>query len=139
LAALRTVISWYSYVFHFLLALWLLGLAGIALASGAQGLHLEMLPFSASSLKYIVLACALFALLSIFVAIAGRLRWLFLLWTLAVAVLLTKGYVFSSYRFGIGEVRYAAYLIAATWLAVVGAWFQWRGQTERGPRKYRLK
>jgi hypothetical protein len=139
LATLKAVIIWLSYLFHFLLALLLLGIAGLALTSGPGNLRLEMLPWSGSTLDYIVLGGSLFGLLSIALALTGRLRLLFLLWSLAVAVLLTKGYIFSGYRFGAGELGRAGYLIAAAWVAVAGAWFQWRPQSARGPRKYRVK
>jgi hypothetical protein len=139
LAALKTVVSWFSYLFHFVLALLLLGLAGIALTSAPPSLHLGMLPWSGATLEYILLGGALFGLLSIVLAITGRLRFLFLLWSLAVAVLLTKGYIFSGYRFGAGELQHAAYLIGVAWVAVAGAWFQLRRQSSHGPRKYRLK
>ena len=139
MAALKAVISWFSYLFHFVLALLLLGITGLALASGPQTLHLGMLPWSGSTLDYVLLAGCLFGLLSIALAVTGRLRFLFLLWSLAVAVLLTKGYIFSGYRFGVGEWRHAVYLIAAAWVAVAGAWFQLRAQSGRGPRKYRVK
>jgi hypothetical protein len=139
LAVLKAVVSWLSYLFHFLLALLLLGIAGLALASGPQNLHLEMLPWSGPTLDYVLLAGSLFGLLSIALAVMGRLRFLFLLWSLAVAVLLTKGYIFSGYRFGPGEWRRAVYLIAAAWVAVAGAWFQLRRKSGPGPRRYRLK
>jgi hypothetical protein len=142
LAALKTVVSWLSYLFHLALALFLLGLGGLGLATGPQSLHLEMLPWSGATLNYFLLAGSLFGLFSIVLAVTGRLRFLFLLWSLAVAVLLTKGYIFSSYRFGLGGWHSAAYLIAAAWIAVIGAWFQLfqaRTQPDRGPRKYRVK
>ena len=139
MAALKAVISWLSYLFHFLLALLLLAIAGLALASGPQNLHLGMLPWNGRTLNYVLLAGSLFGLLSIALAIVGRLRFLFLLWSLAVAVLLTKGYIFSGYRFGVGEWRRAVYLIAAAWVAAAGGGFQLRPQSSRGPRRYRSK
>jgi hypothetical protein len=139
LAALKAVISWLSYLFHFLLALLLLGVAGLALAFGPGTLHLGMLPWSGATLDYVLLGSAIFGLLSVVLAVAGRLRFLFLLWSLAVAVMLTKGYIFSGYRFGAGEWRHAMYLIAAAWIAVAGAWFQLRRRPNRGPRSYRVK
>jgi hypothetical protein len=138
LAVLKAVVSWLSYLFHFLLALLLLEIAAIALVSRPRTLHLEMLPWGGSTLDYILLAGSLFGLLSIALALMGRLRILFLLWSLAVAVLLTKGYIFSGYRFGAGEWRHAVYLMAAAWVAVAGAWFQLRAQAGRGPRRYRV-
>lgn len=139
MAALKTVLSWFSYLFHLLLALLLLGFAGIALANGSHSLHLEMLPWSGPTLEYILSGGALFDLLSLFLAVTGRLRFLFLLWSVAVAVVLTKGYIFSSYRFGPGELRHVSYLIAAAWVAVAGAAFRLRAQPDRGPRKYRVR
>ena len=139
MAVLKAVISWLSYLFHFLLALLLLGVGSLALVSGPQDLQLEMLPWSGSTLDYILLAGSLFGLLSIALAVMGRLRFPFLLWSLVVAVLLTKGYIFSGYRFGVGEWQRAVYLMAAAWIAVAGAWFQLRSKSGRGPRKYRLK
>ena len=139
MAALKALISWLSYLFHFVLALMLLGVAGLALASGPQSLHLEILPWNGATLDYVLLGGAIFGLLSVVLAVTGRVRFLFLLWSLIVAVLLTKGYIFSGYRFGVGEWRHAIYLIVATWVAVVGAWFQLRRQPSRGPRTYRSK
>jgi len=142
LAALKTVVSWLSYLFHSLLALFLLGLGVLALASGPQSLHLEMLPWSGATLNYLLVAGGLLALFSIALAVMGRLRFLFFLWSLAVAVLLTKGYIFSGYRFDAAGWHRAAYLIAACWVAVAGAWFQMfrpRTKPDRGPRRYRVK
>ena len=142
MAALKTIVSWLSYLFHFLLALFLLGLGGLGLASGPGSVHLEMLPWSGDRLNYFLVSGALVGLVSVVLAVTGRVRFLFLLWSLAVAVLLTKGYIFSGYRFEIGGWHRAAYLIAAAWVAAAGAWFQLfrkRAQPDRGPRKYRVK
>ena len=139
MAALKTVLSWFSYLFHFLLALILLGFACLALASGPRSLQLGMLPWSGSTLTYVLLGGALFGLFSVALAIAGRWRFLFFLWSLAVAALLTKGYIFSGYRFVNGEWRRAAYLLLAAWIAVLGAGLQLRRRPARGPRQYRSK
>jgi hypothetical protein len=125
-----------------LLGLFLLALGVLGLASGPQSLHLEMLPWSGATLNYFLLGGSLFGLFSTALAVIGRLRFLFLLWSLAVAALLTKGYIFSSYRFGASGWHGAAYLILAAWAAVAGAWFQLfqvRPKPDRGPRKYRVK
>jgi hypothetical protein len=98
-----------------------------------------MLPWSGANLNYFLIGGSLLGIFSIALAVAGRLRLLFLLWSLAVAVVLTKGYIFSGYRFDAGAWHNAAYLIAASWIAVAGAWFQMRTKRDRGPRKYRVK
>ena len=41
-------------------------------------------------------------------------------------VLLVKGYIFSGYKFQPNEFRTALYLIAASFIALFGAWFQLR-------------
>ena len=57
-------------------------------------------------------------------AIKGKLRPLFFVWSLVVMLLLVKGYIFSSYHFAPGEFRSAIYLIAASVVALLGAWAQ---------------
>jgi hypothetical protein len=115
-----------SYLFHTLLALFLFAVSGLALASGAKSLHLDMLPWTGSTLTYVLFFGSLFGLLTILLALKGKLRALFFLWSLAVVVLLVKGYFLSGYRFEVGEVRTALYLIAASIVALFGAWFQMR-------------
>jgi len=49
--ALKALVRYFSYVFNGLLALFLLAVSGLALASGAANLHLGMLPWSGAMLK----------------------------------------------------------------------------------------
>ena len=114
----------YSYLFHGLLALFLLAISAVALLSGTS-LHLEMLPWSGRTATYILLAGALFGLISLLMALKHTARFLFFLWSLGVFVMLTKGYFLSSYHFeGMSTFRTAALLTAGALLAVFGAWFQ---------------
>jgi len=48
----------YSYLFHGLLALFMLGISAVALASGTA-LHLEMLPWSGQTGTYVLLGAGL--------------------------------------------------------------------------------
>lgn len=114
----------YSYVFHGVLALFLLAVSGLALLSGSSTLTLDMLPWRGANLAYWLFFSALFGLLSVILAMKGMLRPLFLLWSLAVLVMLVRGYFLSSYVFEPGEFQMAAYLTAGALLAVFGAWFQ---------------
>jgi hypothetical protein len=123
----KTLLRLFAYLYHGLLALFLLLAAALALASGsasAGALHLDMLPWSGAALAWILLAASLFGLIALLLAIARRGAALFFLWSLLVAAMLLKGYVFSGFRFapGVG-VRTAIYLILGSWLALVGAWF----------------
>jgi uncharacterized membrane protein len=124
LEVIRALLSFLSYVFHGLLCLILIAMSGLALAAGAQTLQLGMLPWTGSTLLYAVFFGALFGLLTVLLAIKGKLRPLFFLWSLVVTVLLVKGYIFSGYRFKPDEFRLAMYLIAGSVIALIGSWAQ---------------
>jgi hypothetical protein len=112
-----------SYLFHGLLALVLLAMSGLALAAGARSLKLEMLPWTGSTLVYVLFGGSLLGLLLVILALRGTLRWLFFLWALVVAFYVLKGYFLSGYRFSPGEANTALYLAAGSILALLGAWF----------------
>jgi len=130
----KAIVCFLSYLFHALLAIFLFALSALALASGANALHLAMLPWTGSTLTYALFCGSLFGLLTLLLALTGSLRPLFFLWSLAVTVLLVKGYFLGGYHFAPGEVRTALYLTAASAVALVGACFQmFRGS--RGKRR----
>jgi uncharacterized BrkB/YihY/UPF0761 family membrane protein len=62
-------------------------------------------------------------LVTVILAIRGKWRPLFFVWSLAVTLLLVKGYIFSGYRFVPGEFRTAMYLIVGSVIALIGSWF----------------
>ena len=121
MAALLALMRYFSYVFHGLLALFLLAISGLSLVTG-ENLHLGMLPWTGATLIYVVFFASLYGLIAVALAVRGWWPALFFLWSLAVLVLLVKGYVFSGYHFSPGEPSKAAYLTVASALAVIGAW-----------------
>jgi hypothetical protein len=139
LAAVKTLVGWLALLFHVVFSLLLVALGALALATGPQALHLDMLPWSGAALAYILLLGGLFGLLSVVLAILDKLRFLFLIWSLTVAVSLFKSLIFSGYRFPPGQFRSAVYLISATWFAVLGACMLMLAKPAPGPRKYRVK
>ncbi len=139
MAALKTLVGWLALLFHLLFCLSAVALAAFAMASGTQSLRLGMLPWTGVTLAHILLFGGLFGLLSVVLAALGKLRFLFLFWTLAVASVLLNNLLFSSYRFPPGEWRSAVYLVLAAWLAVLGAIFLMFAKPARGPRKYLVK
>ena len=139
MAALKTLVGWLALLFHVLFCLSAVGLGAFAIALGPESMRLGMLPWTGATLAHILLFGGLFGLLSIILAVLGRLRFLFLFWTLAVANVLVNRLLFSSYRFGPGEWRTAVYLVSAAWLAVLGAIFLMFAKAAPGPRKYRVK
>jgi hypothetical protein len=132
--AVKLIMRYFSLLFHLVLILFLVAVSGLALASGTPSLNLQMLPWSGATLSYVLFFGALAGLVIVLLAVRRTLRVLFLLWSLVVFVLLVKGYIFSGYKFATGEFKTAIYLIVASLIAVLGAWFQFR-YTPR-PRKY---
>jgi hypothetical protein len=123
---MRAVVRVFSYLFHGLLTLFLLAIAAMALTSG-QILHLDMLPWHGQSLSYWLLFSALAGLVSLILAILRTWRLLFVLWSLAVLVVMVRGFFLGPYEFaGRPEFYRALYLSAGALIAVLGAWFQLR-------------
>ena len=125
---------YFSILFHLLLVLFLLAVSGLALASGTPSLNLKMLPWTGATLTNIVFFGGVAGLIIVLLAAKGILRILFFVWSLLVFVLLLKGYMLSGYKFAAGEFKTAGYLILASLIAVIGAWFQFRHSPR--PRKY---
>ena len=131
MAALKLLLRLLSVLFHALLALFLIGASGIALLSGNPALQLGMLPWTGTKLVYILFFGGLFGLFSVLLAALGKLRFLFFLWSLVVAVLMIKGYFLGGYRFAPTEAKTALYLSIAALLSILGAWFQmWAGSNK---------
>jgi len=124
LEVIKALLSFLGYVFHGLLCLILFAMSGLAMAAGAQTLQLGMLPWTGSTLLYTLFFGALLGLVTVILAIKGRLRPLFFVWSLVVTLVLLKGYIFSGYRFSPGEFRTATYLIVGSVIALIGSWVQ---------------
>jgi hypothetical protein len=132
----------YSYLYHLILALFLVGIATVAIVShlqahpheGGGNLTLGMLPWKGHTLVHWILGAGLFGLLSIMLAWIGKLRFLFLLYSLAVFGMMFRGYFLGGYVFGgKDEFRMAIWLTVGALVAIIGAWSQFR----RSPAKRR--
>jgi hypothetical protein len=88
----------YSYLYHLILSLFLLGLAIAAYSSG-RTLSLGMLPWDGETLTKVLLALGVIGLVCIFGAITGLFRWVFPIWTLVILILMVRGFFLSSYSF----------------------------------------
>jgi hypothetical protein len=131
-AVVKAVMRMFSYLFHALLALFLLAISGLALVSGSHNLRLEMLPWTGSTLTYWLFFGGLFGLFTVLLAINGMLKVLFLLWALGVLVLLLRGYFLGPFHFsGSDEFKDSVYLMTGAFLAFLGAWFQFRRRLVR--------
>ena len=88
----------YSYLYHFVLAVFLLGLALIALLS-SNTLKISILPWSGEEATQWLLWSSLFGLLSIVLAVTGIFRYMFPLWALLVLALMIRGYLLQPIPF----------------------------------------
>ena len=130
MAAVRFIMSAFSYLFEGLLALFLMGIGCIAVTSGGT-LHLEVLPWTGTTLNYVLLLGGLCGAALVVLAIVGKLRPLFFLWTLVVLVLIIKGYVFGGVRFDPASAKTAGYLLLGAVLGLIGGWMQMFRRSER--------
>ena len=125
MAVVTAILRFLSYLYHGLFAFVLLALGGlVTLAGGADSLHLLMVPWTGKTLLWVLILSGLFGLLTVLLAIRGKLRPLFFLWALVVTVYLVKGYFLGGYRFSPGEFSGVVYLTLGSFVALLGAFLQ---------------
>lgn len=128
------LLRFYSYLYELLLALFLLALSLVAILSHSDSLNLGMLPWKGAALTYWLFGIALVGLIATGFALLGKLRVMFLLYSVAVFGLMIRGYFLGAYAFsGKEEFRLAIWLTVGALLAIAGAWSVFRKQ----PRKIR--
>lgn len=117
----------FSFLFHLLLTVLMLAASTLAWFSN-HNLTLRMLPWEGEALTYWLFFSGLAGLLITLLAWKRILPVLFLLWNVAVLVMLVRGYFFSSYGFspGGGSLQVALYLILAALVAACGSAFHVR-------------
>jgi hypothetical protein len=121
----------YSYLYHLVLCLFLLGLCIVA-KNSATTLKLSMLPWSGSELTTWLLWGSIVGLLSIVLAITGVFRFLFPLWTLIVLVLMFQGFLVKPYTFEGKPAFYnTLWLIAGAALAFLASLTLFRSRRRR--------
>lgn len=120
----------FSYLFHLLSSLFLLGAALMATVSH-QPLNLRMLPFGEGKLTPGAFVLGLFGLTATLLAFNRTFRFLFPLWAAGTVYALVRGYFFSSYTFdNRDQLNWALYYIAGSLIALIGA--LWMLKPKRG-------
>ena len=132
MAVITAILRFLSYVYHGLLALLLLILGTVlTVANAGNSVRLDMLPWTGSTVVWALLLGGLFGLLTVILAIQGKLRPLFFLWALIVTIYMVKGYFLSGYRFTPDEFRKVAYLAGGSVIALLGAFSQMFSRRKR--------
>lgn len=123
-----------SYIFHLILALFFLGISAVTLLAGQHNLSLRMLPWRGEGLTLWLLGLSLFGILSVVLAVSGRVRLLFTLWTVLVFILMVRGFFLTNYHFsGPAEAKGAVLLT----LGALGAFFGSLMSTNSKPKAWR--
>ena len=111
----------YSYLFHLLLSLFLLGVASIAVISH-QLINMRMLPFAQDTMLRGVLMLGAMGLLATLLAITKVFKYLFPIWAAVVLYLMIRGFFFSAYTFSnMSMFKNALWLTLAALIALWGA------------------
>ena len=127
-----TIMRYFAYIYHLLLALLVLGVSLVALISGFTNLHVGRLPFPEASLPVWLLIFSLVGIVLVGLAYLGKLRAVFLVYALVVLVLLVYGYFLSHYIFtGPSEAARAGWITLGALIALFGALLQFRKPNEK--------
>ena len=111
----------YSYLYHFVLALFLLGLALVALLS-SNTLKIAALPWQGEAATQWLLWGSILGIVSVVLAVTGIFRYLFPLWALAVLVLLVRGYILQPTPFaGPDDFRNSMLLTLGAFIAFLAS------------------
>jgi hypothetical protein len=103
----------YSYLYHAVLSLLLLGMGLIAKLSNSSTFTLEMLPWKGQELINYVLWGGAFGLLSVLLAITGIFRFLIPIWAAIVVWFMVQGFILRAYNFDSADHFYwVLFLIA---------------------------
>ena len=125
------ILRLYSYLYHLVLALFLLGISAIALTSHSS-LNLGMFPWTGETLTRYLFYGSLLGLVSLLLAITGVFRYLFPVWALVVLVLMVRGFLLAGYQFsGKDEFNRVLFLIAGALLAFFGSLTLFRAKKRR--------
>ena len=115
------ILRLYSYLFHLILALFLLGVAIVASDPG-QNLQLGMLPWKGEELHTWLLYGSIAGVIVVLLAITRLFPYLFPVWALVVLVLMIRGYFLQPYTFsGRPEFNLSLWLTGGALLAFLAS------------------
>jgi hypothetical protein len=121
------VLRIFSFIFHALLIVFMLAASVLAWTSGST-LEIAVLPWTGDALVRWAFFSGLAGAIIGVLALKRIAPVLFLLWNVAVVIMLVRGYFLSSYGFGLGggSIISALYTTLAAVVAAFGSWLQMR-------------
>lgn len=94
--AIAWLLRVFCYLFHTVFSLALLALGVVAAQSQVKDMKLETFPWQGTEMNHWLIGLGIAGLLSVALAITGRVRLLLPLWAIFVLVMLVRGVFFSS-------------------------------------------
>ncbi len=112
--AIAWLLRVFCYFFHTILCLVLIVLGVVAVRSNVSDMKLETLPWQGTELNHWLIGLGVIGLLSVALAITGKLRFLLALWSIYVLAMLLSGVFFNS------KVTFAGRQDFDNWLLLIG-------------------
>jgi hypothetical protein len=121
--AIAWLLRVFCYLFHTILCLALIALGVVAVHSGVTDMKIDTLPWQGAELNHWLIGLGLAGLLSVILAVTGKLRFLLPLWSIYVLGMLLRGvFLTSSVTFeGRDDFHNWMWLIGAALLAFIGS------------------
>jgi hypothetical protein len=94
--AIAWLLRVFCYLFHTILSLALLALGVVAVRSDVSDMKIETLPWQGAELNHWLMGLGLIGLLCVILAVTGKFRFLLILWSIYVLVILVRGVFFNS-------------------------------------------
>jgi hypothetical protein len=89
--AIAWLLRVFCYVFHTMISVALLALGVVGMASDAQNMKVQMLPWQGMELAHWLVGLGAAGVVSVILAVTGKVRFLLPLWSIYVLGMLVKG------------------------------------------------
>jgi hypothetical protein len=104
----------YSLAFHVFLGFIMIAVGLVSMGGGQHSLKIGFLPWTGATLSYCLLAFGVLGIILAALAFWRILPVLFAVWSLAVVVMLVRGYFLSSYNFELSGFSTAIWFTEST-------------------------
>lgn len=130
---LHALMRAYAYLYHFILAALLAGIALVAYLTGVHNINTGgMTTIAGKDLSQLLLGMGILGMVLVILAILGIARWLFPLYAIGIAILMFRWLFMSPYSFsGGGEFRGAILLFLGAFLAMLFSFLEFRSRRNR--------
>jgi hypothetical protein len=116
----------FSYLYHLVLCLFLLGLGIVGWMSRPASFSAPWLAWEGDHVK-LLLGAGIAGLISLILAVTGRFRALFVLWTIVVVIMMFRGFFSGPYTYsGMEEFKTTLWMFAGAVVAFLASLTGWR-------------